>query len=615
MTVGKYLTNRLEELKLGHIFGIPGDYVLRFFDHLVASKMQVVATCDEQGAGFAADAYARVNGVGALCVTYCVGGLKTVNAVAGAYAEKAPLIVISGSPGIGEREKSHLLHHKVKDYTTQLEVYQKITVAAEAIESPEDAPKQIDRALLACIHHKRPVYIELPRDIVDEPCEPPEGRLEPHRFRGNRNALREAIAETAAMIGKAKRPVILGGVEIHRFGLQEDLLELVESAGLPIAATLLGKSIISERHPQYLGVYEGAMGRENVRSLVESADCVLVLGAFMTDINLGIYTANLDVNKTILATSEDMSVKNHHYHDVNLKEFIRGLTKAEIGGKRKINVPRHRPAPSLKVKMRSSVTVKRFFERMNEFLDESMMVIADIGDSLFGAADLTIAGRTEFISPAYYTSMGYAVPAALGAQIANPERRPLVFVGDGAFQMTGQELSSIARYGLNPIVFVLNNKGFTTERFIHEGPYNDVHEWAYHLMPTLLRSGWGMEVRNEGELEEALSHALTNTNSFSIINVHLDKMDRSKALERLGSRLAKRVEVAKKQRASARRAATRAVKASEPTKPSRQPKKTTNKSKKKAVGKKPASKSATSSSRKKTGKKKAGGAKKSKRRR
>ena len=157
------------------------------------------------------------------------------------------------------------------------------------------------------------------------------------------------------------------------------------------------------------------------------------------------------------------------------------------------------------------------------------------------AADLTIHKRTEFLSPAYYTSMGFAVPAAVGVQCARPELRPIVFVGDGAFQMTGQELASCARHGLNPIVFVLNNKGFTTERYINEGPYNDIHEWDYHLLPSVLRKGWGCEVYTEGELEEALITARSTTNSFSLINVHLDKLDRSKALERLGKRLSKRV--------------------------------------------------------------------------
>jgi indolepyruvate decarboxylase len=194
--------------------------------------------------------------------------------------------------------------------------------------------------------------------------------------------------------------------------------------------------------------------------------------------------------------------------------------------------------------------VRRFFARMNDFLEDDFVVICDIGDSLFGAADLTIHRRTEFISPAYYTSMGFAIPAALGAQIRNLRLRPVVFVGDGAFQMTGQELSSVVRYGLNPIVFVLNNKGYTTERFIQEGPYNDLHEWRYHLMPQLLGAGWGCEVRTEGELEAALVLARRNTRSFSIMNVHLDPLDRSDALERLARRLGREIE---KARAGARR--------------------------------------------------------------
>ncbi len=540
VTVGRYLTLRLEELGLNHIFGIPGDYVLRFFDYLVESELDVIQTCDEQGAGFAADAYARVNGLGALCVTYCVGGLKTVNPVAGAFAEKAPVIVISGAPGLNERARSPLLHHKVKDFHTQLHVYEKLTVNAQSIENPLDAPKIIDECLISCIHHKRPVYIEIPRDLVDEPCTPPQ-KLNTKKEKSDPQALEEAVKETLARLQAAKRPVILGGVEIHRYGLQQNFLNLVEKSGMPVAATLLGKSIISERHPQYLGVYEGAMGTEHVRRTVEQADCLLILGALMTDINLGVYTANLDVTRSINALSERISVSYHHYEGILLEDFINDLCKHKFRRNSKAANINKKAETRFKPVANKPITVKRFFERIDSFLEDGMMVISDIGDSLFGAADLTIHHQTEFISPAYYTSMGYAVPAALGAQINRRDWRPVVFVGDGAFQMTGHELSSIARYDLNPIVFVLNNKGYTTERVIHEGPYNDVHEWEYHLMPVLLRKGWGGEVRTEGELENALAQAKTNTESFSLINVHLDKLDYSKALARLGRRLGKRV--------------------------------------------------------------------------
>jgi indolepyruvate decarboxylase len=374
----------------------------------------------------------------------------------------------------------------------------------------------------------------------DAPCARPRplAAKPPER---NRQTLREALDEAAAMLRAAKRPVILAGVEIHRFGLQDALLALVERTGYPVAATLLGKSVISERHPRYIGIYEGAMGHEHVRRAVEGADCVLILGAFMTDINLGIYTAHLDVSRTINATSERISIKHHHFEGITLRDFLRGLARSRVGRRRKAAVaPKAEPKPFRPQRCRA-VTVRRFFARMNDFLQDDYVVICDIGDSLFGGADLTIHRRTEFLSPAYYTSMGFAIPAALGAQIRKPRLRCVVFVGDGAFQMTGQELSTVARYGLNPIVFVLNNKGYTTERFINDGPYNDVHEWAYHLCPQLLQAGWGCEVRTEGELEDALAKAHGNTGSFSIVNVHLDPMDSSAALARLGRRLGKRV--------------------------------------------------------------------------
>lgn len=542
-TVGKYLIRRMEECGLRHVFGIPGDYVLGFFDLLVESNMDIVGTCTEIGAGFAADAYARVNGLGAMCITYCVGGLNAINAVAGAYAEKSPLIVISGAPGLQERKRSPLLHHAVKDFHTQLQIYEKVTVAARALEDPEMAPGQIDECIAACRRYKRPVYLELPRDVVNQPCAAPKRLVEDVQT-SDPAALKEAIAEATAMIKGAKRRIVLGGVEIHRFGLQDRVIRLVEKTGMLIAATLLGKSIISERHPNYLGLYEGALGEEGVRRTVEEADCLLILGAFMTDIELGVFTANLEVARTIHATTERISIKHHHYENVLLGDFIAGLTKSLGTGRGALHAGKMRPRKRAGDKRfvpraKKACTVKRFFDRMEHYLQENTVVISDIGDSLFGAADLTIHKRTEFLSPAFYTSMGFAVPAALGAQIGARNMRPIVFVGDGAFQMTGMELSTIARYGLNPIVFVLNNKGFTTERFINEGPYNDVHEWAYHLTPQVLRKGWGCEVRTEGELEEALATARSNTQSFSIINLHLDKLDRSKALDRLGDHLAR----------------------------------------------------------------------------
>lgn len=540
MTVGRYLIQRLEEQGLRHIFGIPGDYVLGFYDLLTKSTLTTVGTCTEAGAGFAADAYARVNGLGAVCVTYCVGGLNALNAVAGAYAEKSPLIMISGAPGMRERVRSPLLHHRVRDFNTQRLIFDQVTVASAALEDPARAPAQIDEVIAACVSQKRPVYLELPRDMCDRACAKPMP-LPVHPPTRDPATLREALAEAAAMLRAARRPVILAGVEIHRFGLQDALLRLVERTGYPVSATLLGKSVISERHPQYLGVYEGAMGRDEVRRAVESADCLLMLGELMTDIDLGVFTAHLEVSRTINANAERIAIKHHQFEGITFRDFVHGLVAAPLGPRRKTPAAPKRKHQAFTARPRQAVTVRRFFERMNDFLEDDFAVICDPGDSLFGAADLTIHRRTEFLSPAYYTSMGFAVPAALGAQIRNKRLRPIVFVGDGAFQMTGQELSTIVRHRLNPIVFVLNNKGYTTERFIKDGPYNDIHEWSYHLWPQVLRDGWGCEVRTEGELETALAQARGNSRSFSIINVQLDPWDRSDALERLGRRLGLKV--------------------------------------------------------------------------
>ena len=538
-TVGQYLIERLGALGVGHVFGIPGDYVLTLYKMLEESPIRVVGMTREDSAGFAADAYARLNGLGCVCVTYCVGGLSLCNSIAGAYAEKSPVIVLSGSPGLSERVRNPLLHHKVKGFETQLEVFEKITVAAAVLNDPLTAFSEIDRVLEAAGRYKRPVYLEIPRDQVNVR---PAG---PHRTSSglppsDPDALREAVDEAAAMLNAAARPVILADVEIHRFGLQDELIALAQATGMPIATTILGKSVISESHPLFAGVYEGAMGRDEVTRLVEEADCLLMLGCFLTDINMGIFTAKLDPSRCINATSEDLRIRHHHYSEVRLDDFIAALQARGLTVARNPVPPRvfaletpWIPAPD------ALMTSARLFARLNRLLTEKMVVIADIGDSLFGAADLSMSRRTEFISPAYYASMGFAVPAAVGAGFAAPGLRALVVVGDGAFQMTGMELSTIARHGMNPIVIVMNNHGYTTERYLLDGPFNDVHSWRFHKIPEVLGAGLGIEVRTEGELDAALELALANTASFSLLNVHLDPWDRSPALERLAHKLSK----------------------------------------------------------------------------
>jgi indolepyruvate decarboxylase len=538
-SIGEYLIQRLQDYGITDVFGIPGDYVLSFYTLLEESSINAVGCTREDCAGFAADAYARVTGMGALCVTYCVGGLSVCNSIAGAYAEKSPVVMITGSPGLRERVHNPLLHHMVRNFRTQYDVFEKLCIAGAELTDPNTAFREIDRLLATCKRFSRPVYLEIPRDMVHvRPATSPA--YEVPTVVSDGRALAEAVEECAKRIESAKQPVLLLGVEIHRFGLQDQVLKLAETAGLPMAATMLGKGVVAETHPQYMGLYEGALGEPAITRYVEESDCVLMLGTFMTDINLGIYTADLDMSDCILATSEELRIRHHHYHDVRLDDFIAGLVARDPK-------PSHPlpPAPTDWNKEQfvldpdAKITIVRMIDRLDEQLVDDTIVIADIGDALFSSTELTTRGRTEFISPAYYTSMGFAVPAALGASVADPSARVVAIVGDGAFQMTGMELSNLVARRVPAIVIVLNNGGYGTERLLHPGEYkfNDIHNWQYHELPKVLGGGTGYEIRTEGEFDAALNAAWADLSGPSILHVHLSKSDSSRALDRLGEKM------------------------------------------------------------------------------
>ncbi len=538
--IGTYLIEQLHRHGVENVFGIPGDYVLGFYDLMSRSdQVEVINTCDEQGAGFAADAYARIKGLGAVCVTYGVGGLKVTNTTAQAFAEKSPVIIISGAPGIREQENNPLLHHKIRDFGSQKKIFAEFTVASTVLDDPSIALQEIDRVIHAALKHKRPVYIELPRDMVFRES------THAHKHRhsdttSDQNALKEAVGEAAAIINNAKSPVFLAGVEVHRFGLQNALIRLAEKTGIPVASTILAKSVIPDNLPCSLGIYEGATGLAEITEFVETSDCIIFLGAFLTDLNLGIYTAKIDATKSIYATSEKLTIHHHSYKNVFFPDFLHGLIDADIKHRQIEHPVPDKPKPFVAA-AKTKITVKRLFERLNAFTTAADIVIADVGDALFAANDLYIHEATDFLSPAYYASLGFAVPAAIGTHYANPALRPIVLVGDGAFQMTGMELSTIARYGINAIVILLNNEGYSTERPMLDGPFNDVHLWHYCKLPEVLGAGISFLVETEQDLDSALDRARAYSAGFSLLEVKIAKNDRSPALNRLTSHLKKEV--------------------------------------------------------------------------
>lgn len=519
-----------------HAFGIPGDFALTLYDALAESSIEPIVMTHEPCVGFAADAYSRIRGLGLAVVTYSVGGLNMVNSIAGAYAEKSPLIVLSGSPGVQERRAKDLLHHKVKTFDTQRRVYEEITLYAAILDDPATADVQIHRAIDYATTFKRPVYLEVPRDLVYAEIEEAK-HLPPPIKRTDSEALTEVITETLDMLHRAKSPVLLTGVELHRFGLQDRAIALAEKLGIPVCSTMLGKSVFPEGHPQYIGVYNGEAGDPYVRNTVEESDCLLMLGVFMTDINLGMFTSNLEPKNTVYVTSERIALKHHEYPNVLFEDFITSLESSK-------DLPHHDPSLIVSMQPRvapafGTISMSGLLYELNQFIDRNTLLVTDVGDTLFAADDIKMQEGTSFLCPAFYASMGFGVPGVIGAQLADPFRRAIALVGDGAFQMTGMELLTAKKLGLNPIVIVINNGSYTSLRSMaHEqADFVKIASLDYAQFANLL-GGQGFVVETGQQLHQALEQSYSS-DRFSIIDVRLLPEDISPALQRMSDLFAK----------------------------------------------------------------------------
>lgn len=542
-SVAEFLIERLENAGIKQVFGVPGDYILNFFGKLIESKkIELVNNADEAGAGFAADAYARLLGLGCVSVTYNVGALKICNAIAGAYAERSPVIVISGAPGVSERGDPPL-HHVVGSFDCQRQVFKNITCAQAVLDNPTTAGYEIDRVFEAVKHFKQPVYIELPRDVSLQPILYDVYTLgTPKAPETDLTNLEDALREVAAWIEDAKNPVILAGVEIARYGLGKELRKFAERHNIPIACTMLGKSVFDERHPLFIGVYAGSnSSQQHVRDMVEKSDCLLVCGEVITEATVGYRPSKAFVKREMVTcTVGTLRVRNHTFSDVSLSDFLRSLFKTELTKREMPKLPPKKELGTFEPQPGKALTTTRLFEQINTILDEDTIVVADAGDSLLGASDLTTVHSADtFLGPAFYLSMGFAIPAALGVKFAKPKSRPIVLVGDGAFQMSSSEISTMLRWKHNPIIFVLNNRGYTTERLILDGKFNNIQDWNYHLVTQLMGGGQGIKVQTEDELATAVETALKSDQLF-VINCIVEPKDVSPALARMGEALAKK---------------------------------------------------------------------------
>jgi len=545
ITVAEYLLIRLKEIGVNHLFGVPGDFVLGFFNQVLKSDVQYIGTCNELNSAYAADGYARIKGIGAFSSTYGVGELSAINGVAGAFAERVPVIVIIGSPATINFSTRLLLHHTLGDYQIPMKMYEKITVASTQLVSGETAPAEIDRVLSACLSHQQPVYISLPSDVVMMKCKSPNAFTFPTHPHSDQEALSEAINETVKMLNGAQKPVVIADVELLRFKLQKEFAGFLDKTGFPYVTMMLGKTLLSEQHPQFIGLFEGDRSRDYVKKRVESADCILQLGTLMTDFNTGGFTTNIDDSKTISGNIGCVKIKHHYYDNVHLHDFILGLTEklshrdsSTLDIQRAENSCVHRQTEMYHPEAPKPITIKRFFDRMSHFIKDNSIVIAETGVSLFSAAEMLMPEGATFIGQTFYGSIGYTVGATLGACMAAQDRQVILFVGDGSFQVTCQDISTMIRNHLKPIIFLLNNDGYTIERVITDHSYNDIQPWHYYKLVDVFGGGLGIDVRTEGELEDALTKAAT-TDGLVFIEIHTDRMDCPESLRSAGRSMAK----------------------------------------------------------------------------
>jgi indolepyruvate decarboxylase len=551
MVVGRYLLDRLAELGVDRVFGVPGDYTLSLLDHIVAHPtVSFVGCANELDAGYAADGYGRLAGIAALCTTFGVGELSAINALAGSFAEHVSVVHVVGSPATGVQAAHRIVHHSLGDGTFNhfLEMHTKITCATAAL-TAENAPAQIDRVLTEVRRRHLPGYLLMPADVADAPVDPPKGPLpapeEPfdHEVLGGFVAAARQLLATAR---DASEVVVLAGLFVHRLGVVDDLVELLRSGPLTHATSLWGKSLVDESNRHFLGIYAGAVAEDHVRRAVEEAPVLILAGVQFTDLTSGFFTQDLTRSRTIELGPQTASVGVASFSPVGLGTALRALRPlvAELSPpppRTSPLVPAGPEAPSPGPRRRDTpLSQALLWDAVASFLRPGDIVVADTGTSFFGAATHRLPPEVTFLGQPLWASIGYSLPALLGACLADPGRRGVMLIGDGAAQMTIQELSTIQRLGLNAVVILVDNGGYSVERAIHgpTQPYNDIARWDWPLLAEALwpeRPATTRTAATVGELGDALEEATAGPGQLWLIQAVLPHLDIPPLLQSLAT--------------------------------------------------------------------------------
>jgi indolepyruvate decarboxylase len=526
MSVAEVILHACKEHGAREVFGIPGDFALPFFKVIEETKILPLYTLShEPGVGFAADAAARYRGTPSVAaVTYGAGALNMVNPIAAAYAEKSPVIVISGAPGAADISRGLLLHHQAKSIDSQRKIFQEITCHQILIDDPSTAPDRVATCLRKCIDESRPVYIELPRDLVNMPCKP---ALKLARAAPDSDRLVACVDEIFERLNNAGKPVVVVGVEVRRFGIEKEVAELTVNLNIPVVTSLMGRGVLARSSNLPIGSYLGRAGEPGITKMVEESDLLILLGVILSDTNLGISERSLDLKRSVVISDNSVSMGFHIYPDIPIDFLVKALnqriSKSFSRITKRPNLPKRDPPVR-----QSPFIPEDIADIINEFLaaGNELVIASDMGDCFFTSFNIE---HTELVAPGYYATMGFGVPAGLGLQVVT-ERRVLILVGDGAFQMTGWELGNCQRYGWDPIVVVFNNRGWEMLRvFQPESQFNDLEQWSFDQLALSL-GGRGWLAEDKASFRFALSQAISERGIFHLIDTRFARGIRSQIL-------------------------------------------------------------------------------------
>jgi indolepyruvate decarboxylase len=535
-TLATALLQALRDHGAKEIFGIPGDFVLPFFKVIEDSGILPYFTLShEPGVGFAADAAARYHaGLGVAVVTYGAGAFNLVNPIAGAYAERSPVVVIAGAPGARERTSGLLLHHQARTVDTQLAVFREITCDQAVLDDPAAAPADIARVLRSARERSLPIYIEFPRDMVSAPSA--KVPVLP-RTPVDADALAECAEEILQRLAQAANPTIIVDVEVRRYGVEDKVAELARRLRIPVVTTFMGRGLLENAADVVSGTFLGAAGDPAITRLVEDADMLLLLGVILSDTNFALSQRRLDARRTVLAIDRQVRIGHHVYPNLPIEDLVEALlrrAKRAKSGKKEpaeaattVKYPRglsddDRPIQPSDI----ACAINDLFDRHG-----AMPITADMGDCLFTAMEIE---NSALAAPGYYAGMGFGVPAGFGVAAATG-RRPMILVGDGAFQMTGWEIGNCRRYGFAPIVVLFNNRSWEMLRvFQPESAFNDLDDWQFADMAASM-GGAGERVSTRRQLKAALERAVRRTDKFSLVEVMLPRGVTSDTLARFVS--------------------------------------------------------------------------------